>query len=444
MSVDAVLRGEARFAIAHEDALAFARSLPDESVDALVTDPPAGIAFMGKAWDGDKGGRNAWVAWLAEILRECHRALKPGGHALVWALPRTSHWTATAVEDAGFEVRDVVVHLFGTGFPKSLDVSKALDRSAGIWRGRAGAVTIADQPSKGTEYARTEKGGPVTAAAAAAAGFGTALKPASEHWILARKPLTGTVARTFVEHGTGALNIDACRIAGPPSKGGDGGASLGYGSSANTDRRIDRSCVAGRWPANVVLSHEPECREECVEHCAVAALDAQSGTLTSGSSDGFVGEKFSSVAMGVKRSEIRPEVVYADSGGASRFFFCAKPSTAERELGLGHRKRGKARSALNAKNGTGERLDGAVTADRANVHPTVKSIALMRWLCRLVTPPGGVVLDVFTGSGTTAVACSQEGLRFIGCEREAEYAAIARDRLVGDAPLLNASAGVTR
>lgn len=496
-----VLAGRARFAIDHADALAFARSLPDASIDALVTDPPAGIGFMGKTWDkpgkmGTSGGvampslanrnpscrscggrkragpatkacgceipdwnesehrtrdREMFVGFMREILAECHRAMKPGAHALVWALPRTSHWTATAVEDAGFEVRDVVVHLFGTGFPKSLDVSKALDKSAGIWRGRAGAVTIADQPSKGTEYERTEKGGPITAAAA---GFGTALKPASEHWILARKPLDGTVARNFSNHGTGAINVDACRIAGLARS--PGSIREKRSPAPNVDgREVPVGTVdapdphpAGRWPANVVLSHDSECRYlhdgadpevVCTPGCAVAALDAQSG-LSSDSAHarglglGYGGGKGSDV---VGRG-------FNDTGGASRFFFCAKPSTAERESGLGHRKRvkpaviqGRAEGSpgtINARSGMGNN-------PRANIHPTVKSIALMRWLCRLVTPPGGVVLDVFAGSGTTAVACSQEGLRFVGCEREAEYVEIARDRLLGDAPLLNAGGG---
>jgi len=489
-----VLAGAARFFIAHEDALTFARSLPDASVDSIVTDPPAGIGFMSKAWDGDKGGRDSWVAWLREILAECHRALKPGGHALVWALPRTSHWTATAVEDAGFEVRDVVMHLYGSGFPKSLNVSKALDKSAGAER----EVVAPDPQSAKRNKTSAQFGGPamgkydpgydgplgrmgVTAPSTDLAkqwdGWGTALKPASEHWILARKPLIGTVAANVAAHGTGCLNIDACRI-GTDSTRRDTGSAAMWSNAG----RIVGGSDAGRWPANVVLSHLDTCREigtrtvkrnlldararttpsqfgamggsrslgtvdetvpawACAEGCAVAALDAQSGErATSQPGQVFRRTTVAANVYGDHAADVGAEqVAYGDTGGASRFFFCAKPSTAERESGLGHRKRGPSRGAMNTKNGTGERLDGAPTAQRANVHPTVKSVALMRWLCRLVTPPGGVVLDVFTGSGTTAVACSQEGLRFLGCEREAEYVAIARDRLFGDAPLFNAT-----
>ncbi|MBP6729715.1 MAG: hypothetical protein KA129_08840, partial [Microthrixaceae bacterium] len=162
----------------HGDCADIASVIAPESIDAIVTDPPAGISFMGKAWDGDKGGRDQWIAWLRGIMRTAMGLLKPGGHALVWALPRTSHWTATAIEDAGFEIRDVVVHLFGTGFPKSLDVSKAVDPDA----------------------------------AARFAGVGTALKPGHEAWILARKPLAGTVAANAIAYGTGGLRIDDCRI----------------------------------------------------------------------------------------------------------------------------------------------------------------------------------------------------------------------------------------
>jgi len=248
-----------------------------------------------------------------------------------------------------------------------------------------------------------------------------------------RKPLAGTVAANVTAHGTGAINVDACRIGteqtvtkSPAANDATKvyGAFSGGADTTNT----------GRWPANVVLSHEESCADECAPGCAVAALDAQSGDTVSvnaprGRGLGYGGGNGSDV---VGRG-------FNDTGGASRFFFCAKPSTAERESGLGHRKRAKVSDGRATPNDSPRLRDAT---ERANVHPTVKSIALMRWLCRLVTPPGGVVLDVFAGSGTTAVACSQEGLRFVGCEREAEYVGIARDRLLGDAPLLNAGGGL--
>jgi hypothetical protein len=186
-------------------------SLADASVDSLVTDPPAGIGFMGHRWDSSRGGGDVWVRWLAGVMRECGRVLKPGAHAVVWALPRTSHWTATALDDAGFEVRDVVHHIFGTGFPKSLNVPRAIDAQLGkgmnrpLGRGgRAGSKRRPGGYGLGAEYSATPA---VTPAAKRWDGWGTALKPAAEHWILARRPLVGTVADNAVAHGTGASII---------------------------------------------------------------------------------------------------------------------------------------------------------------------------------------------------------------------------------------------
>ncbi len=204
------------------DCLDKLRELADSSIDSLVTDPPAGIAFMGKDWDKDRGGRAAWVAWMTEVMRECLRVLKPGAHGLVWALPRTSHWTATALEDAGFEIRDVVTHLFGTGFPKSLDVSKAIDKAAGAEREVIGK-SMGGTPSGSGRYGWNsaepapkvwpDVTAPATSAARQWQGWGTALKPASEHWILVRRPISEkTVAANVLRWGTGALNIDACRV----------------------------------------------------------------------------------------------------------------------------------------------------------------------------------------------------------------------------------------
>lgn len=315
------------FLLRHGDSREILAKLRPDTIDSLVCDPPAGISFMGKEWDHDHGGRDGWIAAFASIFCLCLRAMKPGAHGVVWALPRTSHWTATALEDAGFEIRDVGIHLFGQGFPKSLDVCKA-----------SGEPRFA--------------------------GWGTALKPAAEHWIVVRKPLVGTVAANSIEFGTGGINIDGCRIAGAPP----------------------------RWPAHVTLDEE-----------ATAALDAQSGTLTSGVLKAGTRRRETAAECYSGGGAFAPGAVAAlsdfggDSGGASRFFYCAKAS--KRERGEGNR------------------------------HPTVKPLALMRWLCRLVTPPGGVVLDPFMGSGSTGVAALQEGFRFIGIEREEEYFQIANERI---------------
>jgi len=363
------------------------------SVHAVVTDPPAGIGFMGKDWDKDKGGRDAWVAWLAGIMRGAFEALKPGGHALVWALPRTSHWTATALEDAGFEIRDVVVHLFGTGFPKSHDVAKA------IAKGHA-------EQRHGADWQ----------------GWGTALKPASEHWILARKPLDGTVAANVLEHGTGGLNVDGCRIA--YASEADRAAAIvpqpdfhsakGLCTMLDAGRRNGEMFDprGGRWPANVTLDEE-----------AAAMLDEQSGTIKSRAGGvagwqrgGYVGGAYEPIAR----------TGYDDSGGASRFFYVAKVSRKERDAGVETVRDAGVETVRDA--GGAQHTASVRLAN--NHHPTVKPTALMRWLCRLITPPGGTVLDMFAGSGSTGLAAIAEGFRFIGIEREAEYADIAKARLL--------------
>jgi site-specific DNA-methyltransferase (adenine-specific) len=363
--------------------------LDENSVDAIVCDPPAGIGFMGKAWDGDKGGRDAWIAWLAKTLAPAFRALKPGGHALVWALPRTSHWTALALEACGFEIRDRVSHLFGTGFPKSLNVQK--DVAGEQWE-----------------------------------GWGTALKPACEDWWLVRKPLAATVARNVLQYGTGGLNIDACRV-GDEQVGGKVMRER-FGDNFMDDNWVPpdtyRSEVkTGRWPAHVVLDEE-----------AAALLDQQSGVLKSGDLTGNVRKASrNQLAKGDEKERIlahRP----GDTGGASRFFYVAKGSRSEKDAGLAHLTPRTAGEATDREDGSAglnnPRAGAGRTGGARNFHPTVKSIALMRWLIRLITPPGGVVLDPFTGSGSTGVAALAEGFSFIGCEITDEYIPIAEGGLL--------------
>jgi len=400
----------------HGDCLDVLRTLPDASVDSVVTDPPAGVAFMGKAWDEDKGGRRQWIAWMAEVMAEALRVLKPGGHALVWALPRTSHWTATALEDAKFEVRDCLVHVFGSGFPKSMDVSKAMDKVAGAERdvvgtkagtpgyslsqGRGNAVYGQGIGGSGDAARECEITAPATDLAKQWTGWGTALKPASEHWWLVRKPLVGTVAANVERYGTGALNIDASRVGtvtwkrpGSPAVG-----TSAYGDFAGGEARTHEG---GRWPPNLLLSHTEDCIEgACADDCAVSEMDRQAQRVGGGNGKpieaGAFGQhgRYGRANGAVKQS-------YADTGGASRFFpafrYQAKPAKSEK---------------------------GTI-----NTHPTVKPVALMEWLIRLVTPPGGVVLDPFLGSGTTGVAAVKGGFGFIGIEREAEYLSIARARI---------------
>lgn len=377
----------------HGDAKDISAELPPESVDALVTDPPAGIGFMGKGWDSDKGGRDAWVAWLEGVLRGALTVLKPGAHALVWALPRTSHWTATALENAGFEVRDVVMHLFGTGFPKSLDVAKA------------GAGADWD-------------------------GWGTALKPAAEHWILARKPLAGTVACNVLQYGTGGLNVDGCRVASTdklvhPAIARASNLVLGTGLGAGSQTE-----PGGRFPANVLLSHSWPCWHEGREDylCPICGEVRQSGECSK---------------CGTRKGRCAPGCAVSALGEHARFYFCAKPSRSERDAGceaLPVRSGGEATDREEGSAGLSSPRAGAGRGGGArNFHPTVKAQALMRYLCRLITPPGGVVLDLFTGSGSTGVAALAEGFSFIGVEQSAEYLPIARARIEAALPKVKAA-----
>jgi site-specific DNA-methyltransferase (adenine-specific) len=385
------------------DCLAVMAGMADCSVDSVVADPPAGIGFMGKAWDGDKGGRNQWVAWLSEVMGECLRVLKPGGHALVWALPRTSHWTATAVEDAGFEIRDVVMHIFGSGFPKSMSVSKAIEATERLGKSNTRSLRQVEQEGQGEAYLLKGRNNgilgeqktwerkeylPSTEAAKQWQGWGTALKPAAEHWILARKPLIGTVAANVQEYGTGAINIDGCRIDTAGETWGGNAANAHEDYSGKIYGKFGKqyakpSNPIGRWPANVTLDEE-----------AAAALDAQTAE-TRASKPSATGTAFK--PTGLFPIDNQEPASYEDSGGASRFFYCAKASASERGEG--------------------------------NSHPTVKPLKLLSYLCRLVTPPHGTVLDPFMGSGTTGCAAITEGFAFIGIERERDYCTIARRRL---------------
>lgn len=381
------------------DALEVLERLSDNSIEALVTDPPAGIGFMGKKWDSDRGGRDQWIAWLTAIMLQVYRVLKPGAHGLVWALPRTSHWTATALEDAGFEIRDVVMHLFGQGFPKSLDVSKAIDREAGARRPiigkdpayRPNAYDWVGGAGGKTPMRPKHKTGPATPAAREWSGWGTALKPAAEHWILIRKPLgEKTVAKNVRRHRTGALNVDASRVAGTKRTPGYRSSAkhefkpTSYGMKGHTEVDV----AQGRFPAHLIL-----------DDTAGELLDAQTGLLKSGKLEPHhkdVRNQRHCFGAFTGRA-IRPEGYGGDVGGASRFFYCAKASTRERGAG--------------------------------NRHPTVKPIALMRYLIRLITPPGGTVLDPFAGSGTTGVAAKLERMKFIGVERDRGSVRTARRRL---------------
>ena len=360
--------------VEHGDCLDVMRGMADASVDAVVSDPPYGLGFMGKTWDHGVPGVPFWT--------EALRVAKPGAHLLAFGGTRTFHRLAVAIEDAGWEVRDCFSWLYGTGFPKSHNLDGAWD------------------------------------------GWGTALKPAWEPIIVARKPLVGTVARNVAEFGTGALNIDGTRIGTTkdvPASPKRADASLHTVSLPGYDGGSGHDANVGRWPANVILDED-----------AAAALDAQTGTLKSGSKREYDAPNGLNQVYGKGMGGMAASV--ASEGGASRFFYVAKASRSERDAGLeafpvvADETHAHGMKQERWPDGT---LRDRVTppATRANTHPTVKPIDVMRWLCRLVTPPNGIVLDPFTGSGTTGVAAIREGFRFIGVEREAQYVEIARARI---------------
>jgi DNA modification methylase len=451
------------------DCLDVLRTMPDCSVDAVVTDPPYGLAFMGKRWDYDVPSVEVWA--------ECLRVLKPGGHLLAFAGTRTQHRMACRIEDAGFEIRDMIAWVYGSGFPKSLDVSKAIDKRGGSVAGfeqfrdavraamkRSGVsrsqlqaalgnhmlshylsagsqpavpnlrdyriirdtvrlgsefdVLFADeaerevvgqgssaistrkdlQNGKGTVWGADSSTFDITAPATPEAqqwaGWGTALKPALEPITMARKPLVGTVAANVLEHGTGALNVDGCRV-GTDDVLSFGSRELGdgikYGKCKPTTNGLQHD--AGRWPANLIHDGSEDVVGLFPQTRSGGILPHHKRTTSKGKHN--IG---SGVGNGPLHAPVNGEHFPADTGSAARFFYTAKATQAERQ---------------------------GVT------HPTVKPLDLMAYLCRLITPPGGVVLDPFMGSGTTIKAAIGEGFQAIGIERDPAYFAMAEHRMNG-------------
>lgn len=398
--------------------------LADESVDAIVCDPPYELGFMGKSWD------SSGIAYDVNVWKECLRVLKPGGHVLAFGGSRTWHRLAVAIEDAGFELRDSIAWLYGSGFPKSLDVSKAIDKAAGVEREVIGGkIKSANRGVSAGASIGGESGGynfqeqfdvtvPATDDAKKWQGWGTALKPAFEPVVVGRKPLKGTVAANVLAYGVGGLNIDATRI-GTEERTNQAAGSLGNGlnmSGGLAQEHRDATTVSGRWPSNVIL-----------DEYTAQLVDQQSGILKSGALKPYV-QKIDNdsnvgyAVVGAVREVNRP----ADSGGASRFFYIAKANKRDRNEGLDGLPLVKGGSM----NGAETRPDKPTNHPvRQNFHPTVKPTDLMRQLIRLVTPLGGVVLDPFTGSGSTGKAAILEGMQFIGCELTPDYLPIIEGRI---------------
>jgi DNA modification methylase len=356
--------------------------LPD-SVDAIVTDPPYGLGFMGKAWDKGVPSVEVWQA--------AYRVLKPGGYLLAFAGTRTQHRMCSAIEDAGFEIRDMIAWVYGSGFPKSLDVSKAIDKAAGQVRATEYEPNYANA-TFGKGFGGGKHGAvsepPVTAAAAAWQGWGTALKPALEPITVARKPLVGTVAENVLAHGTGAINVDGCRV-----EAECGGRPLREVSALRSDVQYRGNALLGRVDGSLASSK------------AVGATDLGRwpANLIHDGGD-FLGE-------------------------ASRFFYCAKASKRDRDEGLESMGAKLAMRYGEQGQGPSAQQTPRKPVEQRNIHPTVKPTDLMRYLCRLVTPPGGTVFDPFMGSGSTGKAALREGFQFVGCEISTEYFEIAHARL---------------
>ena len=371
----------------NNDCIAAMKEMPDNSVDSIVTDPPYELGFMGKSWD------STGIAFNIEVWQEALRVLKPGGHLIAFSGSRTYHRMAVAIEDAGFEIRDQIMWVYGSGFPKSHNIAKAIQKASGVepigFKENEGANFL------GGDWNATPRQlfmPPTVGVAAEWDGWGTALKPAHEPMVLARKPLIGTVANNVLTYGTGGLNIDGARVGSEGGTARDGKADQPNESGWENMRGHGVAQLnSGRWPANFIHDGSDE--------------------------------------------------VFDLLGEPARFFYCAKASKRDRNEGLdgfigkeiGAKGNGLARKCATC---SASVIDGCECVDRtfinpirANHHPTVKPTDLMRYLVRLVTPQGGVVLDPFMGSGSTGKACAYEGFDFIGIEQSAEYVEIAEARI---------------
>lgn len=397
------------------DCLPFLGTLPDSCIDAVVTDPPYGLSFMGKHWDYDVP--------QVPVFTEMLRVLKPGGHLLCFGGSRTFHRIAVNIEDAGFDIRDTLMWLYGSGFPKSHDVSKGIDKAAGVTRKIQGYTANARPNRIGKDTKLSGKqtiGGEITFPASDTSlqwqGWGTALKPAHEPIIMARKPLEGTVAANVLEYGTGAINIDGCRV------GNEAhiihGKEVGNFQPGSGSTQKDYHEVLGRWPANVIHDGSEE----------VTAGFPDSGAGNGKGAYSYAGKEYDNKDTSMFNGD-KPQAPsnFNDSGSAARFFYCAKTSKTDRNEGCEGLET-KEVTSLGNYAGTDEHGPKQnVTAK--NNHPTVKPTALMAYLCRLITPPNGIILDPYSGSGSTGKAATLEGFRFIGMEREAEYCTIANARI---------------
>jgi DNA modification methylase len=398
------------------DSLEVLKKFEDNSIDSIVTDAPYGLSFMGRKWDYDVPSQEIW--------EECLRVLKPGGYLLAFAGTRTQHRMAVRIEDAGFEIRDMIAWVYGSGFPKSLNIGKAIDKLQGNKNKELPTIPMQEKGEVG-EISKNRRCAICKLPLASAnpckcdrqykanndwTGFGTSLKPALEPITVARKPISEkTVAENVLKYGTGGINIDGCRV-GTEQVQTTAHKTLGDGIKYGKSKPFEASEMrTGRFPANLIHDGSDE---------VVGLFPDVKGSKASGLTPTKARATFNNSILGINRTG------FNDLGSASRFFYCAKASKSERNKGLeGFEEKAGIRTNAPREN---EEVKNPVNK---NHHPTVKPISLMRYLCRLVTPKGGTVLDPFMGSGTTGIGAKLEGFDFIGIEREAEYIKIAEARI---------------
>jgi len=413
-------------------------------VDSVVTDPPYELGFMGKSWD------STGIAFNPKTWELALKLLKPGGYLLGFSASRNYHRMAVAIEDAGFEIRDQMMWLYGSGFPKSLNIGKAIDKKNGVQGDVIGTrkVTSSDIGQKsGWNHLNTDRGDyEYREIMNEYEGWGTALKPAHEPIVMARKPLSEkSIVDNVLKHGTGAINIDGCRIEGNEANGAErkkvvrkSRSEDGVWTDGNSGMKAEGTQYAdadprGRFPANVMHDGSDVITKEFPQ------------TGKSGSVKPIDKQKTNDVFG--KYNEVKEFQAYDDEGSAARFFYCPKTSSAERNRGLENFTAkpiawgNQAKAELKRGN-----LDFAADGDgtkhnkvsmRLNTHPTVKPVELMKYLCRLVTPKGGIVLDPFMGSGSTGMAAKDEGFDFIGIEKDEEYFKICESRIKTTSPLMD-------
>jgi DNA modification methylase len=397
--------------------------LEDNSIDSIVTDPPYELGFMGKKWD------STGIAYNVDLWREALRVLKPGGHLLAFGGTRTYHRMACAIEDAGFEIRDCMQWIYGSGFPKSMDISKAIDKASGAEREVIGKQPYTSQNIKGNAYEseiarqreriEVEITAPATEAAKQWQGWGTALKPANEPIVVARKPISGTVAENILKWGTGGINIDDSRIGTDIMESGGSIPDIRNNNYQNSTgkARLETEIAEkiGRWPANVIFD------QEAAEMLDKQSGDRKAGGKVNGSEPSTTGQN--GIYGHYNRVENQP---FNDFGGASRFFYCAKASQGERNFGC----EDMPDREIYPQNNSVSRKEINANKDHKtkNFHPTVKPLKLIEYLITLVTPRGGVCLDLFEGSGTHQRACIALGFNYIGFEIDPQYFEIAESR----------------